>query len=112
EKCPDLERLDLGGGIGIDYHDADSEVDRNRWMALQELYETQLKDFSAVYLLEIGRFIVARAGVLLARVEIIKQSPFKKFLVLDTGMTHIMRPALYHAFHNILPVKFHPGEKE
>jgi diaminopimelate decarboxylase len=112
EKCPDLERFDLGGGIGIDYTDADSDVDHGRWLELQSLYEKQLKDFDAVFLLEIGRFIVARSGVLLARVEIIKQSPAKKFLILDTGMTHIMRPALYHAYHHILPLKLKPGSKQ
>lgn len=111
-KCPDLERFDLGGGIGIDYTDADSGVDQSRWLLLQSLYEKELSDFKATYLLEIGRFIVARSGVLLARVEIIKNNPFKKFLVLDTGMTHIMRPALYNAYHNILPLKLHDGPKE
>jgi len=111
-KCPDLERFDLGGGIGIDYTDADSGVDQSRWLLLQALYEKELSDFKATYLLEIGRFIVARSGVLLARVEIIKNNPFKKFLVLDTGMTHIMRPALYNAFHNILPLVQKDGPKE
>jgi diaminopimelate decarboxylase len=111
-KCQELERFDLGGGIGIDYTDADSEVDHSRWKSLQNLYEKELKDFNAIFLLEIGRFIVARAGVLLARVEIIKQSPAKKFLILDTGMTHIMRPALYDAYHHILPLKLKPGPTE
>lgn len=110
--CPELDRFDLGGGIGIDYTDADSAVDHARWLELEALYIKELKDFKATFLLEIGRFIVARAGVLLARVEIIKENPFKKFLVLDTGMTHIMRPALYNAYHKILPLKLKDGPKE
>lgn len=107
--CPDLDRFDLGGGIGIDYKDADSAVDQARWLELQNLFDKQLENFNATYLLEIGRFMVARAGVLLSRVEIIKNSPAKKFLILDAGMTHIMRPALYDAYHHILPLKQKAG---
>jgi diaminopimelate decarboxylase len=102
--CPELERFDLGGGIGIDYQDADNDTDRERWQNLQSVFERDLKDFKAFYLLEIGRFLVARSGVLLSRVEILKETSTKKFMILDVGMTHIMRPALYGAYHHILPL--------
>ncbi|MGZ3691643.1 MAG: diaminopimelate decarboxylase, partial [Pseudobdellovibrio sp.] len=59
-----------------------------------------------------GRFLVARAGVLLSRIEIIKSTPAKKFLILDVGMTHIMRPALYDAYHHIIPLKQKTGATE
>lgn len=111
-QCADLERFDLGGGIGIDYTDADSEVDEQRWLSLQNLFDRELEGFQATFLLEIGRFLVARSGVLLSRVEIIKQTPLKKFLILDAGMTHIMRPALYNAYHHILPLKLKSGAPE
>lgn len=111
-RCPELERFDLGGGIGIDYRDADSAEDRRRWQALEDLYERELAGFDAVFLLEIGRFLVARAGVLLSRVEIIKENPEKKFLILDAGMTHLMRPALYGAYHEILPLRLRPGARQ
>ncbi|MBY0452581.1 MAG: diaminopimelate decarboxylase [Bdellovibrionaceae bacterium] len=110
--CPELERFDLGGGLGIDYKDADSDIDQARWQSLQDLFETELKGFQATYLLEIGRFLVARSGVLLCRVEIIKKTPAKKFIILDAGMTHIMRPALYDAYHHMLPLKLNPGSAE
>ena len=110
--CPELDRFDLGGGLGIDYKDADSDIDQARWQSLQDLFETELKDFNATYLLEIGRFLVARSAVLLCRVEIIKKTPAKKFIILDAGMTHIMRPALYDAYHHMLPLKLNPGEVE
>jgi diaminopimelate decarboxylase len=103
--CPELERFDLGGGIGIDYKNSDSGEDQKRWLELQALFDHELKDFGAYYLLEIGRFLVARSGVLISRVEIIKQTPQKKFLILDAGMTHLMRPALYGAYHQILPLR-------
>lgn len=110
-KCPELDRFDLGGGIGIDYKNSDSDLDRERWQQLQDLFDKELADFPAFYLLEIGRFLVARSGVLLSRVEIIKETPHKKFLILDVGMTQLMRPALYGAYHEILPLKFNNGSK-
>ena len=109
--CPELERFDLGGGIGIDYKNWDSELDHQRWMQLQAIYEKKLAGFDAVFLLEIGRFIVARSGLMISRVEIIKHSPHKKFLIIDVGMTHLMRPALYDAYHEILPILRKPGAK-
>lgn len=111
-KCPELDRFDLGGGIGIDYKDADSAEDEKRWKQLEAVFEKELAGFEATYLLEIGRFLVARSGVMLSRVEIIKETPLKKFLVLDVGMTHLMRPALYDAYHEILPLKLLAGGKQ
>lgn len=110
--CPELERFDLGGGVGIDYKDADSFEDQKRWESLQEIFDRELKDFKAIYLLEIGRFLVARCGVMISRVEIIKKTHTKNFLILDAGMTHIMRPALYGAYHQILPLKLRPGSSQ
>jgi diaminopimelate decarboxylase len=112
EKCPELERFDLGGGLGIDYKEADSAIDQQRWQDLQDLYDRELAGFDAFYLLEIGRFLVARSGVLLSRIEIIKQTPAKKFLILDVGMTHIMRPALYDAYHDIKALRLKAGPSE
>lgn len=109
--CPELDRFDLGGGIGIDYKDPDNDEDCKRWQSLQSIYERELKDFKAFYLLEIGRFLVARSGVLLSRVEILKTTPFKNFMILDVGMTHIMRPVLYGAYHAILPLKQSQNKK-
>lgn len=109
ERCPELERLDLGGGIGIDYKNCDSEEDHSRWLQLRALFEKELNDFGAFYQLEIGRFLVARSGVMLSKVEVIKETPYKRFLILDVGMTQLLRPALYGAYHEILPLKFING---
>ncbi len=108
-KCPELERFDLGGGIGIDYKNSDSDEDHQRWKQLQEVFDKELGGFDAFYLLEIGRFLVARSGVLLSRVEIIKETPHKRFLILDVGMTQLIRPALYGAYHEILPLRHRDG---
>ncbi|OFZ32155.1 MAG: diaminopimelate decarboxylase [Bdellovibrionales bacterium RIFCSPHIGHO2_01_FULL_40_29] len=103
--CPELERLDLGGGVGIDYMDADSDKDLARWKALEEIYTKELRDFDAFLILEIGRFLVARSGVLISRVEIIKQADQVNYLILDAGMSLLIRPALYDACHEVLPLK-------
>lgn len=96
--CPELDRLDLGGGLGIDYTDADLDKDQKRWQQLQQLFTQELKGVKAEILLEVGRFLVARSGVLLSRVEVIKQTSYNKnFLIIDVGMSHLMRPALYEA---------------
>lgn len=103
--CPELERLDLGGGVGIDYHDADSDHDHARWKELQEIYTKELSAFGAFLILEIGRFLVARSCVLVSRVEIIKHAAGTDYLILDAGMSLLIRPALYDAVHEILPLK-------
>lgn len=108
-KCPELNCFDLGGGIGIDYRNSDSDEDHKRWLQLQDVFENELSDFEAFYQLEIGRFLVARSGVMISRVEVIKETPHKRFLILDAGMTQLMRPALYGAYHEILPLKFVNG---
>ena len=107
--CPQLDRLDLGGGIGINYADADSGHDQQRWEKLQAIYSEELADFPAFLILEIGRFLVARSGVLISRVEVIKKTTSKQFLILDAGMSLLMRPALYQARHEILPLKQKAG---
>lgn len=108
--CPELDRLDLGGGLGIDYTDADLDKDQKRWQQLQQLFTQELKGVKAEILLEVGRFLVARSGVLLSRVEVIKQTSYNKnFLIIDVGMSHLMRPALYEAYHEILPLQLKSG---
>jgi diaminopimelate decarboxylase len=108
--CPELDRLDLGGGLGIDYKSADLDLDQERWQSLQDLFSKELKNFKSFILLEVGRFLVARSGVLLSRIEVIKKTSHqKKFLILDVGMSHLIRPALYQAYHEILPLKLKSG---
>ncbi len=111
--CPELDRLDLGGGLGIDYHHCDLDQDQQRWHKLQKLFEKELKGFKAFILLEIGRFLVARSGLLISRIEVIKTTSYnKKFLILDVGMSHLMRPALYDAHHEIIPLKLNLGKSQ
>ena len=95
-----LEHIDLGGGLGIRYNDeTPPEVDKY----LQALF-ARLGDRRQRILLEPGRSIVGNAGILLTRVEYLKTSSDKNFAIVDAAMNDLMRPALYEAWHQVLPV--------
>jgi diaminopimelate decarboxylase len=64
-----------------------------------------LKKIKANIIMEPGRFIVGNAGALVTRVRYIKETPRKKFAIVDAGMNDLIRPSLYGAYHEILPVK-------
>ena len=107
--CPELVSLDIGGGVGIDYSEPNVEKDLDLWVEYAKqvrglldpvLASGELKEV----LLEPGRFVVGRFGFLLSEVQYIKVTPYKKFAIINTGMHHLMRPALYQAFHRIEPV--------
>jgi len=61
--------------------------------------------------MEPGRFIVGNSGILVAKVLYIKNTPKKKFIIVDTGMNDLIRPALYEAYHAILPLNKIKGEE-
>lgn len=107
EKGFDLESLDLGGGLGIDYtKDEDDEV---RVKAYLEVLNRGLEKIKVKTVqLEPGRILVARAGLLIAKVEYLKPTPDADFLILNTGIHHLLRPALYNAFHRIQPLRLDP----
>lgn len=99
-----IRYVDAGGGLGIEYNDvafdADDEVARYA-TALRE----SAKQLKVHLLLEPGRFIVAQAGGLLTRVLYVKQNGTKTFVVTDAGMNDLIRPSLYQAHHEVLPVR-------
>ncbi len=101
-----LQHLDLGGGLGVAY-ETSAAPDPASYAAavLPAVRETGLH-----LLLEPGRFLVAPAGVLMGRVTDRKTYPGSPdFVVLDTGMTELIRPALYGAYHHIEEVRLRPG---
>jgi len=101
----EIAYLDLGGGLGVDYQSDDESKDLENIAAFGECITPLLKNFKGTVLFEPGRSIVARAGVLLTRVEYIKTNGFKDFVVVNSGMHHLLRPSLYSAYHKIVPVK-------
>ena len=101
-----LEHLDLGGGLPVAY-DGRPVITPGAYAAVV-LPELQRSGLPVV--LEPGRAIVGPAGALVARVVDVKRHPDgRRFAVLDAGMTELLRPALYGAFHRILPVSPRPG---
>ena len=96
-----LERLDLGGGLGIRY--------RDETPASIEAYAAMVKrvtgNLGAQLSFEPGRYLVGNAGVLVARVIYVKQGVAHRFVILDAAMNDLMRPALYDAWHEILPLR-------
>ncbi len=97
-----IEHLDLGGGLGISYNGSPVPTPREYVDALL----AAVKSSGVPIIIEPGRAIVGPAGVLVGRVVDVKAQPGgKHFVVLDTGMTELIRPALYGAFHRILPVR-------
>ncbi len=100
-----IEYMDAGGGLGIEYHaekafDAEEKV-RQYACALMAAAE---KAGGLTLLLEPGRFLVAQAGALLARVLYVKKNGSKTFIITDAAMNDLIRPALYQAHHEIVPV--------
>jgi diaminopimelate decarboxylase len=105
----DIRTIDAGGGLGIDYSDApfDAAHQVERYAAA---LTKGLASEKAHLLLEPGRFIVAQAGALLARVLVVKKNGAKTFVITDAAMNDLIRPALYHAHHEILPVRQSSGK--
>ncbi len=99
-----MQSLDIGGGVGIHYTSMDEEKDFKTIQDYGKIVCQALKDYQGEVLIEPGRVLVGRSGALLCQIEYIKQSPYKTFVIVNTGMHHLMRPALYQAYHNILPL--------
>jgi diaminopimelate decarboxylase len=96
-----IEYLDIGGGLGIIYKDenpqtAQSYADK----VLPILEKTGLK-----IIMEPGRFIIGNAGIFVTKVLYVKDNGVKKFVIVDGGMNDLIRPMLYDAYHEIVPVK-------
>jgi diaminopimelate decarboxylase len=102
-----LTKFDIGGGLGIPYEKHES-IDLSKYA---KAIEGLLKPLDCEILTEPGRYLVGDGGVLLAQVEYVKKTPHKTFVILNTGMHHFMRPALYNAYHEILPVKKSQAQK-
>lgn len=102
----ELQHLDMGGGLGISY-DGGPVVDPAAYV---RALVAASRGSGLKVAIEPGRVLVARAGVLLTKVVDVKQFPgAKRFVVVDAGMTELMRPALYNAYHRIEPLRRRDG---
>ncbi len=96
-----ISHLDLGGGVGIRYHDEQVPTPADYAAVLHDA----LTGLPVRLVVELGRSIVGNAGVLLTRVEYLKDNEGKKFCIVDAAMNDLLRPSLYGAWHDILPVQ-------
>ena len=103
-----ISHVDFGGGLGIPYH-----MDREA-PPLPSAYAAMVKrvthNLGCTLLFEPGRMIVGNAGILVSRVIHVKQGDAKKFVIIDAAMNDLIRPTLYEAHHDILPVREAPKD--
>ncbi|MBI5376755.1 MAG: diaminopimelate decarboxylase [Candidatus Schekmanbacteria bacterium] len=103
----DIRYFDMGGGLGITYKDEEPPHPKNYAAALMPY----LADLGCTVLLEPGRVIVGNAGILVTKVMFTKTNGIKNFVIVDAGMNDLVRPSLYGAYQEIVPVKKVKSEK-
>lgn len=103
-----IEHLDLGGGLGVCYSDEKPPVAQEYIQAIKERLTG--RNLSLVF--EPGRYIVANAGILVTRIEYLKNTTHKKFAIVDAAMNDLIRPALYQAWMDIQPVQQKQGQAQ
>ncbi|MFC0284083.1 diaminopimelate decarboxylase [Camelimonas abortus] len=103
-----LHHLDMGGGLGVPYR-ADNEPPPVP-AEYGEIIRRELRDLGLTLVFEPGRLIVGNAGVLVTEVLYVKHGEGKTFVIVDAGMNDLIRPTLYEAHHDILPVVAHAAE--
>jgi len=97
-----ISHVDLGGGLGIPYHDNNEPPPHPEEYAA--VVKTATRDLGCRLIFEPGRLIVGNAGILVTRVEFVKHGDAKNFVIVDAGMNDLVRPTLYEAYHAIVPV--------
>jgi diaminopimelate decarboxylase len=103
-----IRYVDLGGGLGVAYQSSDRAVPVDAFL---DRLRPCVQESGLTLMLEPGRSIVAEAGVLLTRVLLVKRNGNKTFVVVDAAMNDLLRPALYQAHHDIVPVTQPAGEE-
>jgi diaminopimelate decarboxylase len=103
-----ITHLDFGGGLGIPYHpDTPTPPDPDAYAAV---VKRAIRGFDCTLMFEPGRLIVGNAGILVTRVIYVKHGDAKNFVIVDAAMNDLIRPTLYEAYHDLLPVRLaEPG---
>lgn len=104
KKFPALKRFDFGGGVGIFYDRLDLELEESLLRDYAKITLDTLSDLNCELQSEPGRWLVGHCGVLITQVQYIKKTSAKTFVVVDSGMNHLIRPSLYEADHMIMPL--------
>ena len=96
-----LKYVDLGGGFGINYTDKEKPINLSKYSKLVHNFS---KKINCRIIFEPGRSIIGNTGLLVSKIQFIKKGTNKNFIIIDAGMNDFMRPALYEAFHKIIPI--------
>jgi len=99
-KNINIDIIDVGGGIGVNYND-DKTININDY---SRLISKKFDHLNKKIVLEPGRFLTAESGILVTKILYIKRTELKNFLIVDTAMNDFIRPSLYGALHNIIPL--------
>ena len=112
---PDLEFVDLGGGFGVPCRHQEKPLDMRRLgPAMAARFTRFCREYGRklTMVLEPGRYLVAEAGTLLTTVTDVKRAPGRTFVGVDSGLNHLIRPALYGAYHQVVNASRAEGEEE
>lgn len=101
-----IEHINMGGGLGVKYQNENPPTIQQYVTAIKE----KIQKYPVKLILEPGRIFLANSGLLLTRVEYIKKTAHKNFAIVDAGMNDLMRPALYSAWHDIIPLNIHHAQ--
>ncbi len=96
-----LKYVDLGGGFGISYSKKDKQINLNNYAKLVYNFKKKL---NCDIIFEPGRSLIGNTGILVSKIQYIKKGLNKNFIIIDAGMNDFMRPALYDAEHDIVPI--------
>ena len=106
-----IAHVDFGGGLGIPYHPEVPQPPDP--VAYATIVKRATRGLGCTLMFEPGRMIVGNAGILVTRVIYVKHGDAKNFVIIDAAMNDLIRPTLYEAYHEILPVRFaEPGSRE
>ena len=108
DKGHKIDIIDVGGGLGVKYKENETPIDIKKY---GKLLSEKLGELDCKVIIEPGRFLTANAGILVTKILHIKKSDIKNFVIVDAGMNDFIRPTLYGAYHNIIPLK-EPGKLE
>ena len=102
EDGHDITRLDLGGGLGIPYQGEELTPLPAEYA---EMVKRVVSHLGCKIIIEPGRFLVGNAGVLVSKVVYVKKGQERKFLIVDAAMNDLVRPSMYDAYHEIVPIR-------
>ncbi|MBR5901514.1 diaminopimelate decarboxylase [bacterium] len=101
----ELKYFDIGGGLGIVYKDEEPATPAE---LIKEILPP-ISELGMTFVCEMGRYMVGNSSVLVTKVEYVKENPDKTFVIVDAAMNDLIRPALYEAYHDIVPVEEKDG---